>query len=80
MGAELSPLARAPILKKGVRHLSRFKRCLTPFLVMVLVPSWASAQPNPEWIRVAIVREDKQVDLQIYGRFTILALGRQPVE
>jgi len=74
MGAELSPLARAPILKKGVRHLSRFKRCLTPFLVMVLVPSWASAQPNPEWIRVAIVREDKQVDLQIYGRFTILAL------
>ena len=32
------------------------------------------AQPSPEWIRVAIVREDPQVDLQIHGRFRILAM------
>lgn len=31
-----------------------------------------SAQPSPEWIRVAVVREDAQVHLQIHGRFTIL--------
>jgi len=34
----------------------------------------ATAQPNPDWIRVAVVREDPQVDLQIYGRFTMRAL------
>jgi stage II sporulation protein D len=33
-----------------------------------------AGQPNPEWIRVAVVKEDPQVDLQIYGRFTISAL------
>ena len=32
------------------------------------------AQPSPEWIRVAVVKEDPQVDLQIYGRFKIFAL------
>ena len=32
------------------------------------------AQPNPEWIRVAVVRQDAQADLQIHGRFTIRAL------
>lgn len=32
------------------------------------------AQPNPEWIRVAVVRQDTQADLQIHGRFTIRAL------
>ncbi len=32
------------------------------------------AQPSPESIRVAIVREDPQVDLQIHGRFTVSAL------
>jgi len=32
------------------------------------------AQPDPEWIRVAVVRQDPQVDLQVYGRFTIRAL------
>ena len=34
----------------------------------------ASSQPNPEWIRVAVARENPKVDLQIYGRFTISAL------
>ena len=34
----------------------------------------ATAQPNPEWIRVAVVREDPKIDLQIHGRFTIVAL------
>ena len=34
--------------------------------------SWA--QPNPEWIRVAVVRQDAQVDVQIHGRFTMRAL------
>jgi len=41
-------------------------------LVVAAVP--ASAQPNPDWIRVAVVREDPQVDLQIHGRFTMRAL------
>ena len=31
-----------------------------------------SAQPSPDSIRVAVVREDPQADLQIHGRFTIL--------
>ncbi len=34
----------------------------------------ASAQPNPDVIRVAVVRSDGQVNLQIHGRFTIRAL------
>ena len=34
----------------------------------------AHAQPNPEWIRVAVVKEDPKVDLQIHGRFKIFAL------
>ena len=45
------------------------------FILSLLV--WASlawAQPSPESIRVAVEREDPQVDLQIHGRFTILAL------
>ena len=32
------------------------------------------AQPSPEWIRVAIIRADPQIDLQIHGRFKISAL------
>jgi stage II sporulation protein D len=46
---------------------------LLPFTLLAgTSPAWA--QPNPEWIRVAVVRADPEVDLQIYGRFTILAL------
>ena len=48
-------------------------RTLCAFLWCVAA-SPCTAQPNPEWIRVAVVRADPQVDLQIYGRFTILAL------
>ncbi|MBI4342332.1 MAG: SpoIID/LytB domain-containing protein, partial [Candidatus Omnitrophica bacterium] len=33
-----------------------------------------AAQPSPEWIRVAVIRADPQVNLQIYGRFSIVAL------
>ena len=40
----------------------------------LISPSRCIAQPNPEWIRVAVVREDPQISLQIYGRFTILVL------
>jgi stage II sporulation protein D len=42
------------------------------FLLVLATP--ATAQPNPDWIRVAVVQEDPQVDLQIYGRFTMRAL------
>ena len=45
---------------------------------LVLCSPWesipAAAQPSPDVIRVAVVRADPQVALQIYGRFTILAL------
>lgn len=34
----------------------------------------AVAQTNPDWIRVAVVREDPQVELQVRGRFTVRAL------
>ncbi len=34
----------------------------------------SQAQPNPEWIRVAVVRQDPEVSLQVNGRFTIRAL------
>ena len=34
----------------------------------------AAAQPGPGFIRVAVVRDNPQVSLQIHGRFTILAL------
>lgn len=37
-------------------------------------PGAASAQPNAESIRVAVVREDPQVALQVYGRFTVRAM------
>jgi stage II sporulation protein D len=42
-------------------------------VALSFVPS-ATAQPNPEWIRVAVVREDPQVELQVYGRFVIRTL------
>jgi len=45
--------------------------CLTGVLSVVGTPP-LSAQPSPEWIRVAVVREDPQVRLQVHGRFTIL--------
>ena len=34
----------------------------------------ASAQPSPDWIRVAVARDDPQVTLQIFGGFTMFAL------
>lgn len=34
----------------------------------------ALAQPSPEWIRVAVSRNDPQVTLQIHGRFLMLAM------
>ncbi len=53
--------------------------CLAAVLWVVAVPLVA-AQPNPEWIRVAVVRDDPQVDLQIHGRFTMLTLHTgQPI-
>ncbi len=39
-----------------------------------LAASTATAQPSPEWIRVAVIQNDPQVDLQVYGRFTVVAL------
>ena len=48
--------------------------CLLPTAFCLLRSSIVSAQPNPDWIRVAVVREDPQVDLQIHGRFTIFTL------
>ena len=36
--------------------------------------SSAAAQPSPEWIRVAVSRDDPEVTLQIYGRFRMTAL------
>ena len=46
---------------------------------LLATPAWA--QPSPEWIRVAVVRADPQVNLQIHGRFTIRALHTgQPIQ
>ena len=39
-----------------------------------LVAPLVSAQPSPEWIRVAVVREDPEVSLQVHGRFSVLTL------
>ena len=33
-----------------------------------------AAQPNPKWIRVAVVQNAPAVDLQIHGDFTVLAI------
>lgn len=50
-------------------------------LGLVLAGPVASAQPNPDSIRVAVVRADSHVDLQVHGRFTILALNTgQPIQ
>ena len=43
-------------------------------LLLLVAADPAAAQPNPDWIRVAVSREDPQVDLQIYGRFTLRTL------
>lgn len=51
-----------------------FKICVIAVAVQTTVVPPATAQPNTEWIRVAIVRDDPQVALQIYGRFKIFAL------
>lgn len=41
-----------------------------------LAMGWpASAQPSPEWIRVAVARDNEQVTLQIFGRFTMLSVS-----
>ena len=42
--------------------------------VSLTVAPAAMAQPNPEWIRVAVVRADPRIDLQIHGRFAVFAL------
>lgn len=51
-----------------INHLLCAVCCLT------LVAASVSAQPNPESIRVAIVEDDPQVNLQVYGRYSIKAL------
>ena len=58
-----------------MRHLRNhlLKICVIIAAALVLAQQ-AAAQPNPDWIRVAVVREDPQVDLQIHGRFTMRAL------
>ena len=50
-----------------------FAMCITGVL-SVISTSPASAQPNPSWIRVAIVRGDHEVSLQVHGGFTMHGL------
>ena len=51
------------------------------FLAVCVSASPASSQPNPEWIRVAIVKSDPQVALQINGKFNIRSLsGGDPLQ
>ncbi len=58
----------------------RFLRLALVWSVLMASPS-LGAQPNPEWIRVAVVRDDAQVDLQIHGQFTMSALqGGLPIQ
>src|SRR3989338_11456124 len=69
-------------MKPQVRHRVHFQQypCrrwyLMPLMLSVqfLAPP-AVAQPNPEWIRVAVVRQDPQIDLQIYGRYRVVAIN-----
>ncbi|MBI1991888.1 MAG: SpoIID/LytB domain-containing protein, partial [Candidatus Omnitrophica bacterium] len=58
-----------------MRHLRNhlLKICVIIAAALVLAQQ-AAAQPNADWIRVAVVREDPRVDLQIHGRFTMRAL------
>jgi stage II sporulation protein D len=48
---------------------------LGALLCALLFARPAGAQPNPEYIRVAVVKSEPEVSLQIFGRFAIL--GRQ---
>ncbi len=48
--------------------------CALPLILLALPSEWAAAQPDLESIRVAVSREDPQVDLQVYGRFTVKTL------
>ena len=61
---------------KSVRHFSRFEKCLTLFSVLLWCgwPLPLEAQLSSEWIRVAVIRQDPKVDLQIHGRFTMSTL------
>ena len=43
-------------------------------VVSLTIAPTVTAQPNPEWIRVAVVRADPRIDLQIHGRFAVFAL------
>ena len=52
--------------------MTRVRWALLAGLIAGAPTAWA--QPNPESIRVAVEREDPQVDLQVHGRFTIFAL------
>ena len=55
-------------------------RYMTRWALLAVIVHLAStahadaAQPSPEWIRVAVSRNDPQVTLQIHGRFTMLAM------
>ncbi len=44
------------------------------FAVHIVASPPAAAQPSPEWIRVAVSRNDPQVTLQVQGHFTMVAL------
>lgn len=48
--------------------------CLVLFGFGFALASPVFAQPDPDFIRVAVVRSDPEISLQIYGRFTIRAL------
>jgi stage II sporulation protein D len=60
-------------LQENLRH-PILQICVIALAGGMLVSSPAAAQPNPEWVRVALVRQDPQVDLKVYGHFTIRAL------
>lgn len=53
---------------------NRLAFALAAALACAALPVRAAAQPNPEFIRVAIVRGDEAIQLQIHGRFTIFTL------
>src|SRR3989338_2428215 len=60
--------------------MMRLRPWVAVVLLCGLIAPRAGGQPNPEWIRVAVVRSDPQVSLQVHGRFTVLGKGGEPLQ
>jgi len=61
-------------MQECIRFFDVMKKSINLLVIVGLCcvfAQFAYAQPNPEWMRVAIVQDESQIKLQVHGNFTM---------